>query len=40
LQIVENWDGITPLVVGPGATGANMLLPLGNVKTGDPAADK
>ena len=33
LQIVERWDGITPLVVGPGATGANMLLPLGSVKT-------
>ncbi|MBI5382654.1 MAG: prohibitin family protein [Opitutae bacterium] len=30
LQIVEHWDGITPLVVGPGATGANMMLPLGD----------
>ena len=40
LQIVESWDGITPLVVGPGATGANMLLPLGTVRTGNPAADK
>ncbi len=28
LQIVEQWDGVTPLVVGPGATGANMMLPL------------
>ncbi|MBI4327528.1 MAG: prohibitin family protein [Chloroflexi bacterium] len=31
LQIVELWDGVTPLVVGPGATGANMLLPLGEL---------
>jgi prohibitin 2 len=30
LQVVERWDGVTPLVVGVGATGANMLLPLGN----------
>ena len=30
LQIVEQWDGITPLVVGSGAEGANMLLPLGD----------
>jgi prohibitin 2 len=29
LQVVEQWDGITPLVVGPGAEGPNMLLPLG-----------
>lgn len=40
LQIVERWDGITPLVVGPGASGANMLLPLGNMRTGDQAVDK
>jgi len=40
LQIVERWDGITPLVVGPGASGANMVLPLGTMKTGDQAADK
>ncbi|PYJ58043.1 MAG: hypothetical protein DME24_17720 [Verrucomicrobia bacterium] len=39
LQIVERWDGTTPLVVGPGATGANMLLPLGSRKTGDKAAN-
>lgn len=39
LQIVERWDGIAPLVVGPGATGANMVLPLGNMKTGNPPAD-
>lgn len=31
LQVVERWDGVTPLVVGPGATGANMLLPLGEL---------
>lgn len=30
LQIVEKWDGITPLVVGPQANGANMVLPLQN----------
>ena len=40
LQIVERWDGITPLVVGPGAAGANMVLPLGNMKTGDQAPGK
>jgi prohibitin 2 len=34
LQIVEHWDGITPLVVGPGATGASMMLPLGDFGTG------
>jgi prohibitin 2 len=34
LQIIEHWDGITPLVVGPGATGANMMLPLGDFTTG------
>ncbi len=34
LQIIERWDGITPLVVGPGATGANMMLPLGDFTTG------
>jgi len=33
LQIIERWDGITPLVVGPGATGANMMLPLGDFST-------
>ena len=30
LQVVEQWDGVTPLVVGPGAQGASMLLPLGD----------
>jgi prohibitin 2 len=29
LQIVERWDGYTPLVVGPAVTGADMILPLG-----------
>lgn len=29
LQTVEMWDGVTPLVIGPGVTGANMFLPLG-----------
>jgi prohibitin 2 len=41
LQIIERWDGITPLVVGPGATGANMMLPLGDFTTGaNPTATK
>jgi prohibitin 2 len=29
LQIVERWDGVTPLVVGPHTTAASMILPLG-----------
>lgn len=29
LQLIELWDGSTPLVVGPGVAGAQMLLPLG-----------
>jgi prohibitin 2 len=28
LQIVERWDGVTPLVVGPHVSGADVLLPL------------
>jgi prohibitin 2 len=40
LQIIERWDGITPLVVGPGATGANMMLPLGDFTTGTKPQDK
>ncbi len=41
LQIIERWDGVTPLVVGPGATGANMMLPLGDFGTGaSPTAPK
>jgi len=40
LQIVERWDGITPLVVGPAATGANMLLPLGDLRPDAPITEK
>jgi len=40
LQVIERWDGITPLVVGPGATGANMMLPLGDFTTGAAPAAK
>ena len=40
LQIIERWDGITPLVVGPGATGANMMLPLGDFTTGSQGQSK
>jgi prohibitin 2 len=41
LQIVEHWDGVTPLVVGPGATGADILLPLGEFGTRtEPASGK
>jgi prohibitin 2 len=40
LQIIEHWDGVTPLVVGPGATGANMMLPLGDFTTGAPPTAK
>lgn len=34
LQIVEKWNGISPLVIGGGAGGssANILLPIGNLK--------
>jgi prohibitin 2 len=32
LQIVEKWDGKSPLVVGTGASGANMLLPLNDLQ--------
>lgn len=35
LQVVERWDGSTPLVVGPGVAGANLVLPLGEVGTND-----
>jgi prohibitin 2 len=28
LQIVEKWNGISPLVVGSGGSGANILLPI------------
>jgi prohibitin 2 len=33
LQVVEKWDGIAPLVVGPAAQGANILLPVQNGAT-------
>lgn len=32
LQIVEKWNGVSPLVVGGGSSGANILLPVGNLK--------
>jgi prohibitin 2 len=32
LQIVEKWNGISPLVVGGGGSGANILLPIGDLK--------
>jgi prohibitin 2 len=38
LQVVERWDGIAPLVVGPGAEGANMLLPLHSGHTNQEAS--
>jgi prohibitin 2 len=28
LQIVEKWNGVSPLVIGAGGSGANILLPL------------
>jgi prohibitin 2 len=40
LQIVERWDGIAPLVVGPAAAGAAMILPLGDFKPHAPPAAK
>lgn len=39
LQIIEHWDGVTPIVVGPGVTGANMMLPLGDFGTGGTAKE-
>ncbi len=32
LQIVEKWNGISPMVVGGGGSGANILLPIGDLK--------
>lgn len=32
LQIVEKWNGISPLVVGGNGSGANILLPIGEHK--------
>ncbi len=40
LQIIEHWNGVTPLVVGPGVTGANMMLPLGDFGTGASAKEE
>jgi prohibitin 2 len=34
LQIVEKWNGVTPLVVGGNGSGANILLPLNNAPKG------
>jgi prohibitin 2 len=31
LQIVEQWDGVPPLVVGPRAAGTDMILPIGDM---------
>lgn len=33
LQIVEKWDGKSPLVVGSGASGASMLLPMPDLQS-------
>jgi prohibitin 2 len=32
LQIVEKWNGVSPLVVGGGGSGANILLPIESLK--------
>lgn len=40
LQVVERWDGSTPLVVGPGVTGANLVLPLGDFAPGETSQPK
>jgi prohibitin 2 len=32
LQIVEKWDGRSPLVVGGGSSGANILLPMADLQ--------
>ena len=37
LQVVEKWDGIVPMVVGPHAAGANVLLPLQGIRTNQEA---
>lgn len=29
-EVIERWDGITPLIIGSGVSGAQMMLPLGN----------
>lgn len=40
LQIIEHWDGVTPLVVGPGVKGSEMILPLGEMKPASVAGQK
>lgn len=40
LQVIERWDGVTPLVVGPGVNGANMMLPLGEAAAPPAAAER
>lgn len=35
LQIVERWDGVAPLVVGPSAQGSGMILPIGDFRVFD-----
>jgi prohibitin 2 len=40
LQIVERWVGVTPLVIGPGVAGANMLLPLDQIPSASEAAPR
>ena len=39
LEIVERWNGATPRVVGGGMGGADMLLPLGSLKTSGQASE-
>jgi len=39
LEIVDRWDGVTPLVVGANASGSEMILPLGNVQGVAPSAN-
>ena len=33
LDIVTRWDGVMPVVVGPGVEGADVILPLGSLNT-------
>jgi prohibitin 2 len=40
LQVIEHWDGVTPLVVGEGVTGTNMMLPLGDSAPHTPSAGR
>jgi prohibitin 2 len=36
LEIVDRWEGVTPLVVGTNASGSDMILPLGVVAPSGP----